>query len=133
MKTVVSLFVLLALVCGVALAADIDGKWLAERKMKTQDGEERTITSTMELKADGAKLTGTITTSMGGGEGRKVEIQDGKIDGNKISFITVQPGRQGGEMKMKWEATIEGNEMKGTQAREGAPEGRSFPFTAKKQ
>ena len=133
MKTVVSLFVLLAMVCGVALAADISGKWVAERKMKTPDGEERTISSTMILKADGATLTGTITTSMGGGEGRSVEIQDGKIDGNKISFTTTQPGRQGGEMKMKWEATVDGNEMKGTQAREGAPEGRSFPFTAKKQ
>jgi hypothetical protein len=133
MKTVVSLFVLLALVCGVALAADINGKWVAERKMKTPDGEERTINSTMNLKADGANLTGTITTSMGGGEGRTVEIQDGKIDGNKISFTTTQPSRQGGEMKMKWEATVDGNEMKGTQAREGAPEGRSTPFTAKKQ
>jgi hypothetical protein len=133
MKTVVSLFVLLALVCGVAAAADITGKWVAERKMKTPDGEERTITSTLDLKADGGKLTGTVTSSMGGGQGRSVEIQEGKIDGNKISFITVQPGRQGGEMKMKWEATVDGNEMKGTQAREGAPEGRSFPFTAKKQ
>jgi len=133
MKTVLSLFVLLALVCGAAMAADITGKWAAERKMKTPDGEERTITSTLDLKADGAKLTGTVTTSFGqGGQGRTVEIQDGKIDGNKISFTTVQQGRNG-EMKMKWEATVEGNEMKGTQAREGAPEGRSFPFTAKKQ
>lgn len=133
MKTVVTFFVLLAMVCGVALAADVSGKWTAERKMKTQDGEERTITSTLNLKADGDKLTGSVTTSFGGGEGRTVEIQDGKIDGNKISFITVQPGRQGGEMKIKWEATVDGNEMKGTQAREGAPEGRSNPFTAKKQ
>ena len=134
MKTFCIAFALMIVVAVLGFAADIDGKWVAERKMTTQNGEERTVTITFDLKADGAKLTGTVLSvgGMGKGEPRPVEIQEGKIDGNKVSFLTVVQSPRG-ERKTRYEATVDGKEMKGTSAVEGAPEGRSFQFTAKKQ
>lgn len=127
MKTLLSVFAIFALVAG------IDGKWAGEQKFTTRDGEARTIPFTMELKADGAKLTGTVAQQpMGGGEPRPVEIQDGKIDGNQFSFVTVVETPRG-ESKWKWQGAVDGDTMTGTRARDGAPEGRTTPFTAKRQ
>lgn len=132
MKTLATIFVLLALCTGVAFAADVTGKWVAESKTQTKEGEERTVTTTFDLKADGSTLTGSVTTSMGaGGRGRAIDIKDGKIDGNKITFSTVQQGKNG-EVKMNWTATVDGAELKGNRVREGG-QGRGMEFTAKKQ
>ena len=133
MKTFLTLFAAFVLIAGVALAAAVDGKWAGESKFKTRDGEERTITFTMELKSDGAKLSGTvIQQAMGGGEPRPVDIQEGKLEGNKFSFITVVE-TPNGERKTKWEGTVDGDAITGTRAREGAPDARVTPFTAKRQ
>ncbi len=123
---------LIALVCGVfaitASAASIDGTWVSKRTMKRQ-GQERTITTTFNLKSAGSQLTGTVTTAFGQRE-RTVDIQNGKIEGNAFSFTTVQKGRQGQEMKILWKGTVEGDQLKG----EAGPEGRrARPFTAKRQ
>jgi hypothetical protein len=116
---------------GAAMAADVTGKWVSERKMTPPGGgEERTVTITMDLKADGAKLTGSVTTSMGGGQaGRAVEITDGKIDGNKVSFKVTREGKQGA-MTTVYTATVEGDTMKGEAGREGG--NRMMPFEAKR-
>lgn len=66
----------LALGTVAALAADISGKWTAD--VTTPRG---TQTITMTLKADGANLTGTITTPRGDND-----ISDGKIDGANVTF-----------------------------------------------
>lgn len=129
MKTFVTVLMVLCL-AGVAMAADVTGKWVSERKMAPPGGgEERTVTTTLDLKADGAKLTGTVTTSMGGGQGRAAEITDGKIDGNKISFKVTREGKQG-TMTMIYSATVEGDVMKGEAGREGG--NRMMPFEAKR-
>jgi hypothetical protein len=130
-KTFITILMVLCL-AGVAMAADVTGKWVSERKMPGRDGgEERTITMTFDLKADGSKLTGTVTTSMGGGQmqPRPAEITDGKIDGNKISFKVSREGKQG-TMTMIYTATVEGDLMKGEAAREGGD--RTMPFEAKR-
>lgn len=116
---------------GAAMAADVTGKWVSERKMPGRDGgAERTFTTTMDLKADGSKLTGTVTTSMGGGQQpRAIEISDGKIDGNKVSFKVTREGKQG-TMVMIYTATLDGDTLKGEMAREGAD--RTMPFEAKR-
>jgi hypothetical protein len=59
-----------------AFAADVDGKW--EGTMATPMGD---IPVGFNLKADGAKLTGTTT-----GPDGDIAIKDGKIDGANISF-----------------------------------------------
>jgi hypothetical protein len=73
--------VLLLGISGVALAADIDGKWTAE-----VEGRRGTVTQTLTLTADGNTLTGSLE----GGRGGAVDISDGKIDGNKVSFKVVR-------------------------------------------
>jgi len=75
------LFLTVAIVLGMsfmALAAeDVSGTWkgTAETPMGAQ-------VNTFVLKADGNKLTGTISNDMQGSQ----QIAGGKIDGDKVSF-----------------------------------------------
>jgi hypothetical protein len=69
-------------------AADATGKWTAE--MPGRDGA--TMTVTMNLKADGDKLTGTVSGRRGDSD-----ISDGKVDGESVTFNVV---RQMGDNKM---------------------------------
>ena len=68
-------------ISGAALAADLDGKWTAE-----VEGRNGTVTQTLLLKASGNNLTGSFE----GGRGGAVDISDGAIDGNKVSFKVVR-------------------------------------------
>jgi len=128
MKTLLSVLVIACLVAGVALAAGIDGKWYSERKMN-RDGNEMVIKTTFELKSDGAKLTGKMVMVMGDMDPRDVEIKDGKIEGNKFSFTTTM-STPNGEFKTVYSGTLDGDNIKGTAAREG---GQERPFEAKRQ
>src|SRR5262245_52746740 len=103
-------FVLLMLSAAWTLqAAPVDGKWSVEAQApagrRGRGGRSGNIKMTLDLKSDGNKLTGSLTTSMGE-RSRSVEVQDGKIDGNSLSFTTVQRGQQG-EVKVLWEGTVE--------------------------
>ena len=72
-----ALILALLLWAAPAMAADVDGKWAGT--VSTPGGD---FPVTFEFKADGTKLTGTTMSPEGG----SVNIKDGKIDGNKISF-----------------------------------------------
>jgi hypothetical protein len=94
----------LCLACALAsvlLAADVAGKWTAQ--VPGRDGEMRE--QIYNLKADGDKLTGTVT--MGDSE---VAIADGKISGDTISFTVT---REFGGNTMKWTYTgkVAGDEI----------------------
>ena len=123
MKKLAILTMILCAVSFAATAAGIDGKWTSESKRG-----ENTIQQTLTLKSDGSTLTGTIETSFNGNS-RSIDIKNGKVDGNKFSFSMVQRGKQG-EMTVTWEGTVNGDEMNGTQKREGGDQSR--PFTAKR-
>src|SRR5262249_45199849 len=101
------------------LAASIDGKWTSETKFG-----ERTIQNTFNLKSDGGALTGTMEMSAGG-QSRSTDIKDGKIDGDKFKFTTVQRGKQG-ERTIVYEGTVDGDELKGTMKVEGMDQSRPF-------
>jgi hypothetical protein len=60
-----------------ALAADVDGKWAGT--ISTPGGE---VPVAFEFKADGTTLIGTTSSP----DGMSVNIKDGKIDGDKITF-----------------------------------------------
>ncbi len=124
MKTILSIFVALVLVAGIACAASIDGVWVSQRTMG-----ERTITQTFTLKTDGSTLTGTISVAFGDMEPRVSEIKEGKIDGAKFTFKTVMQ-TPNGEMTSTYEGTVEGDVLKGTSMREG---GQPRPFEAKRK
>jgi len=136
MKTVICLSLMLMLVCGIALAADINGKYVAEQKITPPGGgEERVVRTTFDLKTAGDVLTGTVTGGgrRGGGEPPPpAEIKEGKVDGSKFSFKTLTPGRDGAEVTTVYEGTVEGDTLKGTRVRQGG-QGQPQPFEAKKQ
>ena len=116
--------VLLSCVLAVAaLAADVSGKWTYETQ-----GRNGAQTVTLTLKADGGSLTGT----MAGGRGGDVEISEGKVDGNNVSFKVVRE-MQGNKLVMNYTGTVSGEEMKLKIEREGAPAGKGpTEVTAKK-
>ena len=102
-----SIFVGLLLLAGFALAANIDGKWAGE-----------IIDQNMEIaftfKAEGTKLTGVHIVN-----GQETPIEEGKIDGNNISFtVTLNMGE---EMKIPHKGTISGDEIKMTYEMMGQP------------
>src|ERR1035438_1978708 len=103
--------VTLMLVASFALlAADVSGKWVAEQPGRNGGPPRQT---TFTLKADGAKLTGSMTGGMGrgGAAPAATEITDGKIDGDKVSF-TVKRETPNGTMETKYSGTVGGDELK---------------------
>jgi hypothetical protein len=74
--TLLGCFVILA--AAVAMAADFDGRW--EGSMSTPNGD---LQIAFNFKVDGNKLTGTVEAPNG-----EIPIEDGKVEGNKISFKT---------------------------------------------
>src|SRR6516162_7498371 len=65
------------------MAADVSGKWTFEQPGRGGNpGRPVTIT----LKADGNKLTGSVPGMGRGGDAPPIEITDGKVDGNNVSF-----------------------------------------------
>ncbi|HTS31831.1 MAG TPA: hypothetical protein VMH81_38440 [Bryobacteraceae bacterium] len=108
-KKLFSVTTILLTLAFAAAAADITGKWVAEQPGR-QGGPPRQTTFT--FKADGMKLTGTMMApGRGGNAGTEVEISNGKIDGNNISF-EVKRQTQNGEMVSKYEGTLSGDELK---------------------
>jgi hypothetical protein len=71
------LAVALLLAAAPAFAADIDGKWAGS--LETPGG---TFEINYTFKSDGAKLTGSTATP----DGTAIEIKNGKVEGDKISF-----------------------------------------------
>ena len=113
--------ILMGVLCAaMAFAADVTGKWTAETQ--TQRGAQ---TSTFDFKADGSKLTGTVT----GGRGGPVEIADGKISGDKISFKVTRT-MQDRTFVTNYEGTVSGDEIKLTAKVEGMDQSREM--TAKR-
>ena len=72
---------LLVVLCALpTLAANVTGKWTAEDK--DPDGNPSTITYV--FKQEGTKLTGTAAIP-----DETANISNGKVDGDKISFVAV--------------------------------------------
>jgi hypothetical protein len=126
---------LVALVMGAVLslavaevrAADkITGTWSwAQQRRGGAGGAEPAADApvrktTLKLKADGEKLTGTIAQPMGGRGGggggaaapAPTEISDGKIKGDEISF-SVKREFNGNAMVMKYNGKVEGDKITG--------------------
>jgi len=116
------LALLSCIVAAVAFAADVTGKWSYEMQ-----GKNGPMTASMNLKADGAKLTGTVT-----GRGGETEISDGKVDGDTITFSVVREFN-GNKITSKYTGKVSGDEIKFTTETEGG-QGKGGPreVTAKR-
>ncbi len=108
-KRLLSVSVILLSVALAVMAADaITGKWVL-----TQDFQGNSFTTTFDLKADGAKLTGSATMPGFGPDAQPstVQIANGKVDGNNISFEITRE-MMGNSFTTKYEGAVSGSEMK---------------------
>jgi hypothetical protein len=90
---------LLALSATSAFAADLTGAWTGDFEIASGDSIHLLLT----LKQDGAKLSGTVSGAQIG----QIEIFDGKVEGDKISFSVMYNG-----MAIKNEGVISGDTIK---------------------
>jgi hypothetical protein len=94
----------LTLLCLVtAYAADPTGKWTTT--ISTQIGE---LAYTYNFKADGDKLTGKASSQFG-----DVEISEGKISGDDISFVE-NINFDGNAIRIEYKGKVTGDEIKFT-------------------
>ena len=104
-----------------AWAADVTGKWTAQ--VPGRGGQTRE--TTFNLKAEGDKLTGTVSGMQGDNP-----ISDGKISGDEVSF-KVKVSFNGNEFAMVYKGKVAGDEIKFTRTIEGR-EAPPTEFTAKR-
>ena len=121
----------------VAMAADaVTGKWTMEQAGR--NGGPARVT-TFDLKADGAKLTGTVTTPGFARDGgtppppTATPISNGKVDGSNIAFEVTREFN-GNSMTTKYEGAVSGSEIKMKMTMPGFNGGdpRTIEATAKK-
>ena len=103
MTTVIRILMLAAscVVGGLAYAADVSGTWTAS--FDTQVGKQE---YTYTLKAEGAALTGTAKSNLIGDS----TLSDGKVDGNKISFVE-KGNYQGMPLQFNYTGELAGDEI----------------------
>jgi enterochelin esterase-like enzyme len=104
MKARITLLTLATLPC-LALAGDVTGTWKAE--FDSQIGLQK---YTYTLKQDGTNLTGKANSEIGDRK-REGELKEGKVDGDKISFVEML-NFQGNDIRITYTGTISTNELK---------------------
>ena len=139
-------------VAEVRAADKITGTWSwAQQRRGGAGGAEPAADApvrktTLKLKADGEKLTGTIAQPMGGRGGggggggaaaaapTPTEISDGKIKGDEISF-SVKREFNGNAMVIKYNGKVDGDKITGTVEApgRGGAEPTPRPWTATRE
>ena len=101
-KFTTALVLALSLVAAPAFAADVDGKWAGT--ISTPGGD---FPVAFEFKSDGTTLTGTTQSP----DGMSINIKDGKIDGDKVTFgVTLDFG--GMALDIAYSGVVTPSEMK---------------------
>ena len=88
--------------------------------------------STLKLKVEGDKVTGTLTAPGRGGQSSDVEISEGKLKGDEISFAVTREV-QGNKFTAKYNGKISGDSIKGKMAFERNGETQSRDWEAKRE
>jgi hypothetical protein len=101
-----------------AWAADATGKWTWKVTFNQQERVQN-----LELKQEGEKLTGFML----GRNDQKIEIKEGKIKDNEVSFVLIR-ARDGQEFKSTYKGKLEGDTIKGksTFTRDGQEQSRDW-------
>lgn len=106
-------------------AADATGTWTWTRPGRN-GGEAQKMT--LKLKAEGEKLTGSLTSpGRQGGEPVKTEISGGKVKGDEISF-SVTREFNANKMTIKYSGKVSADTIKGKteSERNGQPQSRDW-------
>ena len=131
----VQMLVLMAVSSSVGLAEPgVEGKWRSDRQVGDADGKTYSHVTTLTLKETDGVLTGSVVATsdapwMQETTGKAVEVQNGKVAGDKISFRIVQEGKMGARTAL-YEATVTGDQMKGVVRFRGI--GQTWDFVAKR-
>lgn len=104
MKTLIRLLSV-ALLPWAGFGADVTGSWKSE--FESAIGLQK---YTFTLKQEGQKLSGKAR-SVVDERTREAELQEGKVDGEKISFLEML-NFQGNEIPIRYTGTVAGEEMK---------------------
>jgi hypothetical protein len=130
LKSVIQLAACLALTLGCAVTTqaqdkkiDVTGTWKSSNT--NQNGQVRE--TTFKLKAEGEKLTGTIS-----GRQNDTAIEEGKIKGDEISFKVTREFNNN-KVVIKYNGKVAGDTIKGKteSQRDGQPQTRDW--VAKKE
>ena len=99
---------LLALSGWVTQAADLNGSWKAD--FDTQIGKQHYV---YELKTEGEKVTGKATGDVNGENKHTVELKDGKLTGDTVTFVESFTF-QGNDITISYSGHLAGDEIKFT-------------------
>jgi len=122
MKSTLQRSLLLLLALGLtmpAFGADITGRWTAPFNR-----EGTPVTIVMNLKVSGSDVTGTITTP----RGQELKIENGKLEGEKLTFETNIEGPNGRKFNPHYTGEIKEDAIKMTTEINGQPGGQPINF-----
>jgi len=105
-------------------AADPSGTWTWATPGRN-GGPERITTLT--LKADGAKLTGKVSSPGRDGNAVETPISDGKVDGDSVAFAVVREFN-GNSVTAKYSGKVSADKIAGRleTVRDGQPQSRDW-------
>jgi hypothetical protein len=111
MRTLIAAGLVLGLV-GLGVAQDKKNDPTGTWKVTTTFGDQKRE-STLKLKLDGDKVTGTWAGAGKGGQAMEAKVEDGKFKDGQLTFTIT---REFNEQKFtsKYNAKVEGDTMKGT-------------------
>ncbi len=129
MKNLTPLLAIAILAIGTAVqAADATGTYNWTRPGRNGGPDQK---MTLKLKADGDKLTGTLTSPSRDGGTTDTKIADGKVKGEEISF-TVTREFNGNKMVQKYSGKVSADAIKGKIEFERNGETQSRDWEAKR-
>lgn len=106
MRTLICILLFSALAISAAGAAELTGKWSGSFDITGPDGATKADTAYMELKETHGQVTGTA----GPNAEKQWAVQNGKLDGNKLTFeIRNEEGAL-----LVFDLTFEGEGIQGT-------------------
>jgi hypothetical protein len=107
----------------LASAAGIDGHWNAQLARGKKEAAQPPEVFSLDLKTAGATVTGSVALP-GKKKPRVQAIENGKLDGGRLTFTTSQKGKN--PASFSWEVTLQGDQLAGTRIRDGAKHGQTF-------
>jgi hypothetical protein len=109
-------------------AADATGSWSWTRPGRNGGPDQK---MTLKLKADGEKLTGTLTSPSRDGGTTDTAIADGKVKGDEVSF-TVTREFNNNKMVSKYNGKVSADTIKGKIESERNGQAQSRDWEAKR-
>src|SRR5437660_6710713 len=109
--------------------ADPTGTWTWSTPGRNGGPERK---STLKLKLEGEKVTGTLSAPGRGGQSSDVAISEGKLNGDEISFAVTREV-SGNKLTAKYSGKISGDSIKGKIENERNGQTQSRDWAAKRE